>query len=914
MAFGLAPFVGSVNGVDAPTNGLRRVEFREPQRTVYFLESTGATPRTLSSPADWIRASRDGRGTNVVLLGSRVVLQLKPGVDAQSLLRGRALTISRTVRSDLFILQATNSLSAINEAASLAQRPEVVASYPVMRRAMKLQGRYAPSPNDPYFPKQWHLENRDTNGVPLGADLNARSAWSTTRGEGVLVAVADDGIELTHPDLAAPVEGQPHFNFDTSIPDGSPEVATADHATAVAGLIAAQADNLLGVSGVAPKAAMASWVIFGAFGQGQEQLVSNEALMEMFQYASHQVAVQNHSWGNASYTLQGIDALSEFGISNAIALGRNGLGEILVRAAGNDRASGMNADEDGFASDPRAIAVAATRFDGRVCSYSNPGACLLISAPSGDPNGDGTEDPAAPNIVTTDRQGALGYQTNGPGDSADYCSGNNGFNGTSASTPQISGLAALILAANPNLGYRDVQQILLQSARHFDFLDPDIRTNAAGLIFSHNQGFGVPDAGLAVSLAKRWSNRPPMQEIRLDAGASIDIPTNALHLICTGASLNPSLASIACLPAMGAQADAPTAIRPLVYVGQANADLTQDLHGKAALIQRGISLFADKIDRAAQAGADFAVVFDNTSEANLLIMAGTEFTSIPAVFISQADGEVLVAYLEANSDLQGRIALDTATVSFTVTNSLVCEHVGLLLSTTAPYRSDLRVTLVSPSGTRSVLQTLNADASPGPLDWTYWSVLHFYEPSAGVWRLEASNEQGSDPSSITAAQLRVQGVPITDTDQDGLDDAWERRWFGSLAYGPRDNPSGDGCNNARKQCLSGNPAEFTALLPPDASLWNDHLARISFPTANGGLYQILSSPSLSQPFAVLTNLIGRFPEIEFMVPVAGSPKRFFRAQRIASAAQISTSIRTGSSIRSFTRLRKVTASRPSTIR
>jgi len=64
-----------------------------------------------------------------------------------------------------------------------------------------------------------------------------------------------------------------------------------------------------------------------------------------------------------------------------------------------------------------------------------------------------------------------------------------GFKGTSGSAPQIAGVVALVLGANPNLYVRDVRQILLLSARHFDLADPDLQTNGAGLRVSHNLGF-----------------------------------------------------------------------------------------------------------------------------------------------------------------------------------------------------------------------------------------------------------------------------------------------------------------------------------------------------------------------------------------------------------------------------------------
>src|SRR5206468_4465549 len=118
-------------------------------------------------------------------------------------------------------------------------------------------------------------------------------------------------------------------------------------------------------------------------------------------------------------------------------------------------------------------------------------------------------------------------------DLADYCFDSTGFSGTSASAPQISGLAALILSANPALTYRDVQQILILSARHFDLADPDLKTNGAGFRVSHNVGFGVPDAGQAVALARSWLNRPSVTNVTLTTANLQGIPDDGLRLLIT---------------------------------------------------------------------------------------------------------------------------------------------------------------------------------------------------------------------------------------------------------------------------------------------------------------------------------------------------------------------------------------------
>src|SRR5206468_9160680 len=144
-------------------------------------------------------------------------------------------------------------------------------------------------------------------------------------------------------------------------------------------------------------------------------------------------------------------------------------------------------------------------------------------------------------------------------DLADYCFDSTGFSGTSASAPQISGLAALILSANPALTYRDVQQILILSARHFDLTDPDLKTNGAGFRVSHNVGFGVPDAGQAVALARSWTNRPPLASVTFTASNVQPIPDDGWRVLVTNADpQNPvpsNLASISATPGSGPHAD-----------------------------------------------------------------------------------------------------------------------------------------------------------------------------------------------------------------------------------------------------------------------------------------------------------------------------------------------------------------------
>src|SRR5438874_237945 len=105
-------------GVAADTNTSRRVHFREPHHTHYILlnsagsNSNGKPEAANAATRQWTQARLDNGGTNTVELSSRVVLQLAPGKDLSGLLATQRLTLSRTVNSNLFILQAADSMAA----------------------------------------------------------------------------------------------------------------------------------------------------------------------------------------------------------------------------------------------------------------------------------------------------------------------------------------------------------------------------------------------------------------------------------------------------------------------------------------------------------------------------------------------------------------------------------------------------------------------------------------------------------------------------------------------------------------------------------------------------------------------------------------------------------------------------------
>ncbi len=796
------------------------LEFRDHGSRSFELHATKAD----ISREQWLKASPTHAPDDIYWLGNKVAIQLQEGYDINGVLANSRLKLVETLNDNTFILEAPNAWTAAQEAHRLSKSDSTVVCTPVMREPIGPQSIYAAKPNDPLYQTQWHLENRDNDGNVLGAELNIRAAWPITRGEGVTIGIADFAVETTHPDLASRSLDSLHYNFFSGTTDlmlGDSDI----HATALAGLAVGEMNNGIGISGVAPGAKFASWRIFNTNGAATDQ----DALRRMFQYASNSVAVQNHSWAYTGTAQGGPSFVTMQGIDNAITKGRKGKGVVMVRSAGNFRLNSGNstlvllpngyagnANNDAYINDPRVIAVAAVASDGRVAHYSSPGACILVAAPASESstNNTGLVDNNFPALATTDRTGALGYN---PDD--DYVTGVGGFTGTSGVAPQIAGLAAMLLSVNTNLTYRDVQQILVLSAHHYDLADPSVETNAAGLIVSHNVGFGIPDAAAAVKLAKNWVKRPALTKVVKTSSVSNSIPDAGYLVRASGANVPGNLLSISgwmpfeerhpdLAPGEMLRPDTNTAALPLVSVGQALADITDNLTNKGALIQRGGDSFYNKIHRAEMAGARFAIVYNNVGD-GLQRMVVTNFIHIPAIFIGQTAGEALVNEAQTNANLVAQLALNTVSYSFFVTNQLQCEHVGVRIQAdTHARRADLRITLISPNGTRSILQRYDNGfaTDTGPPDWTYWTTHNFFESSYGTWTVQFSDEQTNNTPAILFCGLTINGVRINDKDHDGLDDGWEVAKFGSItAQRAKDDFDGDGFSNIREELAGTNP-------------------------------------------------------------------------------------------------------------
>ena len=366
-------------------------------------------------------------------------------------------------------------------------------------------------PDDPLFDNQWHLFKSGSAQV----NINLSDVWSDYTGEGVVVGVIEGAVQWTHPDLIANYDTGLDFSGTDNSADVSANGASA-HATAVAGLIAADA-NGEGVVGVAHDSTLVSYHadFTGSFYSAFERIM-DVAIDGNSAYGIDRGAdIINNSWaftfpfaGNFNAPFVELLTMGN-ALEEAAEVGREGLGTVMLWAAGNDRNddSGQWANGSNVTNSPHTIAVAAVDAEGDVARYSNPGANLLISAPSSG--------------------GSLAIATTTTGSGYTF-----GFGGTSAATPIVSGVTALMLEANPELGYRDVQEILAYSARHTvlrDLSQPDDEVdwtlnaaenwNGGGLLHSNDFGFGLIDAHAAVRLAESWDRQQVYGDRQIAGGS-----------------------------------------------------------------------------------------------------------------------------------------------------------------------------------------------------------------------------------------------------------------------------------------------------------------------------------------------------------------------------------------------------------
>jgi len=314
--------------------------------------------------------------------------------------------------------------------------------YPGLKNvAPSLNSQNELGPNDARFAEQWTLNNTGQNAGTFGSDIRALEAWQKTTGSNTtVIAVIDSGINFTHPDLVnnkwtntnPTAEGD--LNGWDYVTDSGVIKDEQGHGTAVAGIIAAEGDNKIGIAGVMWHASLMSLRVLDRNGVGDVG-----SAVEGIDYAvSHGANVINISWGTSAESI----ALKQ-AIQRATAAG-----VLVVCSAGND-----GRDLDRFPYYPASysiqnlISVAATDNVDRLAPWSNYGSrTVTLAAP-------GT------NVLTTDVGGEYSV-----------------VSGTSASAPLVAGVAGLIKSAAPQLGAREIASIIETQIRRTSSLDQRVTT------------------------------------------------------------------------------------------------------------------------------------------------------------------------------------------------------------------------------------------------------------------------------------------------------------------------------------------------------------------------------------------------------------------------------------------------------
>ena len=508
-------------------------------------KETASTPELILYPAG---APRNDSTRRIVTRDILIEADSRSAADALASATNLSFKLAPVYAQGKYIYEAPSSPEAL---AFFVKTSNSESPYVTPLLGSMLAKR-AVMPNDQLIGKQWHLKFQNQFGAIAGTDMNVESVWnypktkafvfgsgnSTSdyiRGKGVTIGIVDDGMEWSHPDLLPNVKKS--LQKDWNGKDNDPKPSWFDaHGTACAGVAAARGNNKIGVSGVAPEASLVGMRLTAA-------AVTDADEAEAFTWFKDAIEIKSNSWGpyDDALTLEAPDVLAEAAFKYAVDFGRNGKGTIITFAGGNGLQWDDNSNYDGYANSIYTIAVAAMDSNGAQSYYSERGANIVITAPS-----DG-----ALGIMTTDNKGPKGYNYGFVnGDILGHPDNTETFGGTSSATPAISGVIALMLQRNPNLGWRDVQEILMRSAAQVDATDPDwITTNRTDHVtgnltvpfhFNHKFGAGLVDAAAAVALSGNWTNLKPQKSetVTTNATTPIDATGNANGTITRNFTVN----------------------------------------------------------------------------------------------------------------------------------------------------------------------------------------------------------------------------------------------------------------------------------------------------------------------------------------------------------------------------------------
>jgi len=333
------------------------------------------------------------------------------------------------------------------------------------------------TPNDPYFGSEWHA-----------AKIGAPTAWDSTSGAGVTIAILDSGVDATHPDLAPRIV--PGWNFYDNTAN------TADvygHGTKVAGTAAATTNNGIGVSGVAGLSRIMPIRISDTAGYAYWSTIAQGLTYA----ADHGARVANISY--SAYVSASVRSAAQY---------MKDKGGLVFVSSGNTGVA------DSTAATSTMIVVGATDANDLRASWSTYGPVVSLSAP-----------------------GVSIYSTTVGG-------GYAAVSGTSFSTPMSAGVAALMMAARPSLSSSQVESLLYSTAVDLGTAGRDPyygygRVNAAGAV-SAAAAYALPPADTqapTASILSPTANATVSGVVNVNVSASDNIGVTRVDLIVNGTTV-----------------------------------------------------------------------------------------------------------------------------------------------------------------------------------------------------------------------------------------------------------------------------------------------------------------------------------------------------------------------------------------